>query len=206
MKPIIAFALLLFQCGPESHTLLGGDAAPPADDDAVDGVYACEDAMTHAIHGTPCTGGGGCGYSPTTTDVGWTGCVGQGGVGEWMSVRGSIRRAPTSETCADALSLSAVVEGWIESVDGPCFTARTCDGRLYDLCQRDGRPGIRPDAVAMTPWTSCGPAIASARDGEPCQGALRCGGMRGGQEVVLYCDEDGVTRMIVGGGFTFTGP
>lgn len=78
---------------------------------------------------------------------------------------------------------------------------------LYDFCQSDGRAGARPEAVDMAPWVDCESARAGARDGDPCEGELRCGrNSESRRDIVLYCDETGVTRLIGGSGFTFVVP
>lgn len=197
---MLTSGLLVSACT-ASHTVGGADAdgGGRSSSPRPAGSYMCSDAQTQAIHGTACEGGGGCG-----TAVGPPWYTAECFDGEWLAVRGDVDNVPADSACTGIdMGDGRMVE--FRMVDGACFDIVICQPGSaswphYAMCQADGRPGLRGDAVS-TPFTDCDTALASARDGDPCSGDLRCYGTPGsGRNVFLYCDAAGITRLLGGSG------
>lgn len=202
LAPLLALAIV--GCVPESHTLLSADGgvAPSSDDP----VGQCNALQDQDIHGWACGAeAGGC--SSGVDPIWWAGC--NQPEGEFLAVRGESTFLG-EQTCDDpvGVDLTGGVGLAFDSVDGPCFQIHRCDSDLrWNLCQAPGRTTLRDDAVA-TPFADCESAIASARDGDPCTPGLRCAGRRQYRpnwsvSIVLYCDDDGISRLIAADGFWF---
>lgn len=204
MKLAPLLMLTFLGCTPESHTLLTADGGEPA-------PVTCDDILGQDAHGVACgSQGGGCGTPGSTGEESWwAGC--NLPEGEFLVTRGTSTLVG-EQSCEGAIGTDTPTGPLaFDSIDGPCFQIHHCDSELrWDLCQSPGRTGLRADAVA-TPFPDCESAIASARDGDPCTPGLQCAGGRsvvtaqgpGLEYLVLYCDEEGITRLIHADGFWF---